>query len=96
MTCPNLMIILVDHRTDDAVKVQDVLTKHGCSIKTRLGLHESCEETGLIILQLCGDEADIVKLEHELKAIHNLSVERVTMKLPERLQACTFDCGPQA
>ena len=96
MSCPNLMIILVDHRTNAAAKVQDVLTKNGCAIQTRLGLHESCEETGLIILQLCGSDAEVDVLEKELKALSNISVERIKMQLPEKTQSCAYDCAPQA
>jgi len=32
--------ILIPDRVKDAVKIQEALTKYGCSIKTRLGLHE--------------------------------------------------------
>ena len=53
--------ILGLHLTDrvkEAIKVQDVLTKFGCSIKTRLGLHDVnddvCSTNGIIILELCG------------------------------------------
>ena len=35
-----LMLIKIDHRSTEAVKVQSVLTKYGCNIKVRLGLHE--------------------------------------------------------
>jgi hypothetical protein len=56
--------VLVSQRTKDAVAVQDVLTKYGCIIKMRLGLHETtnvCAEDALLLLQLDG-------LKEEIKA----------------------------
>lgn len=49
----------VNHRHTNAIKLQELLTKHGCNIKLRVGLHEatdtSCSDDGLIILQVRGD-----------------------------------------
>lgn len=57
-----VMLLKVADRTAAAVKVQELLTKHGCSIRTRLGLHStastcsgpvcSCSDEGLIFLEL--------------------------------------------
>ena len=51
-----LMLIKIDHRSTEAVKVQSVLTKYGCNIKVRLGLHEVsndfCSNDGLIVLEV--------------------------------------------
>ena len=51
--------VLITDRQKEAGKVQALLTKFGCSIKTRLGLHEVtdnlCSSSGLIILELTGD-----------------------------------------
>ena len=48
--------ILVKNRKGCSQKVQGILTEYGCSIKTRLGLHEAsedfCSASGLIILEL--------------------------------------------
>jgi hypothetical protein len=78
------IVILGIHVTDrlkDATKVQELLTKFGCSIKTRLGLHEVTEEycstTGLIILELTGDPAEYAKLENELSAIRGIEVKKM-------------------
>ncbi len=49
-----IMGVKVDHRHEDAPKVQQLLTDNGCFIKTRLGLHKAtddrniCSEDGLI------------------------------------------------
>ena len=51
--------IQVTNRFQLAGEVQKVLTRYGCSIKTRLGLNDEDMESdaaGLIILELTGDE----------------------------------------
>jgi len=80
----NEIRILGLHLTDrvkEALKVQDTLTKFGCSIKTRLGLHEVtddyCSTNGLIILELTGDTAEMDKLENELMKIEGLIVKKM-------------------
>jgi hypothetical protein len=77
--------ILGLHLTDrvkEAIKVQDVLTKFGCSIKTRLGLHDVnndvCSTNGIIILELCGSVEEMAKLENELLKIEGLEVQKMT------------------
>ncbi len=70
------------NRVKEAIKVQDVLTKFGCSIKTRLGLHdvneEVCSANGIIILELCGSIDEMAKLENELLKIEGLEVRKMT------------------
>jgi len=79
------IVILGLHITDrvkEAIRVQDVLTKFGCSIKTRLGLHEVqenfCSSNGLIILELTGNAEEMAKLEKELLKIEGLEVQKMT------------------
>jgi hypothetical protein len=62
-------------RTTHATKVQEILTKHGCLIKTRLGCSEAgCTENGLIILQVLGLSEDITKLEEDLNQFEDVKV----------------------
>lgn len=65
--------IKITDRIKEAGEVQRVLTQYGCSIKTRLGLHEVssdyCSSSGLIILELTGPIDDQVKLHDELVKI---------------------------
>lgn len=74
-----IMALTIDPRSAHAPQVQTVLTKHGCNIKTRIGLHEtsqdSCSERGIILLHINSDSDEIKKLEKEL-----LDVEGVTVK----------------
>ncbi len=76
--------ILGIHVTDRVNKVdelQPVLTKFGCTIKTRLGLHEVtddfCSRTGLILLELTGSREEFLKLENELLKIDGLEVKKM-------------------
>ncbi len=80
----NRIIILgvrITDRVKDAVVVQDLLTKYGCSIRTRLGLHEVVEEhcstNGLIILELTGSPDEAAKLETSLLAIEGVEVQKM-------------------
>ena len=74
--------LYITDRVKEAIKVQDVLTKFGCSIKTRLGLHEVqedfCSSNGLIILELIGNSEEMEKLENELLKIEGLEVQKMT------------------
>lgn len=73
--------IHVSDRVKKAELIQPVLTKFGCTIRTRLGLHDVAEEfsspTGLILLELTGDPAEFPKLENELLKIEGLEVKKM-------------------
>lgn len=71
-----VMLIKVNHRVQKAPEMQEILTKYGCNIKVRLGLHEAgdvCSNQGLIILQLTGGEEAIDKFEKELNALEGVN-----------------------
>ena len=75
-----IMGIQLQQRHETATSVQNLLTKFGCSIKTRLGVHQasedSCSEQGLIILEFM-DNADkeAKELERELSEVKNVVVK---------------------
>lgn len=76
-----VMGILVDKRTESAPKVQEILTKHGDSILSRVGIHDPGEEQhGLITLNVRDEMDRIEKLEHELGALEGVHVKTVVMK----------------
>lgn len=64
-----IMAIKIMPRGKAAPKVQSILTEYGCIIKTRLGLHEatddSCSQTGLILLNLIGDDKEQINSLHD-------------------------------
>lgn len=76
-----IMGIVIDPRNTHAVDVQNILTRHGCIIKTRLGLHEtsddSCSHKGTILLQLCGSNEEIGILEKDLLKIDDVRVNKM-------------------
>lgn len=73
--------INVSNRVEVAEKVQKVLTTYGCSIRTRLGLHEEDEVQsgvgGLILLELIGDENEWLRLEKDLAAIKHVEIKKM-------------------
>ncbi len=79
-----IMGVLVTNRLVEATKAQEILTKYGCNIKTRLGLHETsetfCSRTGLLILELVGEKSIWDSLENELNAIEGISVKHMDFK----------------
>ena len=53
----------VAQRTRHTAKVQKILSDYGCSIRTRIGLHEAgagfCSPNGLILLEVVGQAAEL-------------------------------------
>jgi len=76
--------VLVTNRIKNALEVQEVLTKFGCNIKTRLGLHEVtdavCSTIGLLILEMYGDIKQIKEMESQLKAVHGIVVKKMVFE----------------
>lgn len=74
-----VMGIQIEKREDVAVKVQDYLTKHGCIIKTRLGLHEAgdfCSSVGLIIVDfLPGKDEEVANMLKDLNDIDGVNAK---------------------
>ena len=78
------MGVYVNNRVKEVARIQPILTKYGCTIRTRLGLHsidnEYAEDTGLILLELTGDAEECLKLENELLAIDELDVQKMVFR----------------
>lgn len=81
----SILIVLLRTRSKSAVRFQKVLTKYGCIVKTRLGIHDgvggSCSDAGLIILELVGDKKDVKGLTRKLNAIQGISAKLVDISL---------------
>jgi hypothetical protein len=73
--------ILIKHRQQNILLVQDILSKFGCSIRTRLGINISHEykvsDAGLILLELTGDIKEMDKLEDALSDLHEVQVNKM-------------------
>ncbi len=71
-------------RVQHVPPVQDLFTAYGCSIKTRLGLHNvaenRCSPNGLILLEMAGPEGPIYELMDKLKAIQGVDVQKMVFE----------------
>lgn len=78
-----IVLIKVDHRSSEAVKVQDILTEFGCNIKVRLGLHEVskdyCANDGLIILDVEGKDEELNGLVGKLNELNYIDAKMIEM-----------------
>ena len=78
-----LVLIKVEQRTDSADIVQKILTDFGCSIKIRLGLHDipcnSCSPSGLIFLQVSGDDEPVKEMISELNNLDSVTAKYIVI-----------------
>jgi hypothetical protein len=74
--------VLVNEREKIALILQDIFSKYGCCIKTRLGLNEldipDTGSAGLIILELMGDREECLRLENEILSLDGVKVRKMT------------------
>ncbi|MGL1936628.1 MAG: hypothetical protein OCD01_16475 [Fibrobacterales bacterium] len=81
----DVLLILIDKRSDSAIEVQKILTAWGCFIKARLGLHENildeCSQTGLIFIELVGSEEKHEELTRKLNLLTGVSAKLVNMSV---------------
>ena len=79
-----IMGIKLNQRNETATALQDILTRHGCMINTRLGFHEvsdvSCSEQGYILLEFAANsEAEILEMKKEIEALGELTVKMMEL-----------------
>ena len=78
-----IMAIALEGRNRFAPDLQEILTKHGCIISMRLGLHETskdlCADRGLILLQLSGEEKEISDLKEDLSKIEDIKINTMAI-----------------
>ena len=71
--------IHISQRTENVPAVQALLTKYGCNIRTRLGIHDadttSCSPSGLVLVDVFGAEAD--DFYKELEALKGVGLQRM-------------------
>ena len=80
--------IHIPNRFKHAGDVQKVLTEYGCSIKTRLGLHEVnnefCAINGLLLLEMYGKETEMDEMVNKLIAIDDgIDIQQMVFKIKE-------------
>ncbi len=71
----------ITERVQHTGQVQEVFTKFGCSIRTRLGLHEAdenlCSPNGLIVLEMVDDDAVVADMLSDLESIGGVEVQQM-------------------
>ena len=81
----SILIALLRTRSRSAVNFQKVLTKYGCFVKTRLGIHDGvlnqCSDVGLIILELVGDSKKKKELARRLNKLPGVTAKLVEISL---------------
>lgn len=72
--------IKMNDRVENAVAFQAILTKYGCAIKTRIGLHNTnpstCSPFGIILLEVT-DEEKAFNIEKELLEINEIELQKM-------------------
>lgn len=83
MSCYYIIGVRMDNRVGNAVKFQETLTKNGCKIKARLGLHEvsgdSCSNDGIIVLQPYGSKEDVETLVKDLNSLEGITAKLIDL-----------------
>lgn len=68
--------VKLEKRQESATELQEIATKFGCSIKTRIGLHEvldgTCSPSGVILFEVINSATEF---ENALKAIAGATVK---------------------
>ena len=71
----------ITERVKHVPQVQELFTKYGCSIKTRIGLHEVsekfCSPNGLVLLEMAGPEEPTFELIEKLEAVEGVDVQKM-------------------
>ena len=79
--------IHVTDRATQAGEVQQILSKYGKNIRTRLGLHETSEDAaspnGLILIEAVGSNQEIDALSDELRLLKGIQVQSMFFSHPE-------------
>ncbi len=71
--------IHISQRTENVPAVQACLTTYGCSIRTRLGIHDadstSCSPSGVVLVDVIGEDAEA--FYKELEGLKGIGLQRM-------------------
>ncbi len=85
MAKTTILGVLLRKRIETAEKFQEILSKNGCIIKTRIGIHQAsekvCSPDGVILLDVIGSEPDIQALENDIKSLEGAEVQKMSFSL---------------
>lgn len=75
--------IKLNNRVENSQQFQNLLSEYGCIIKTRLGLHDLCNEkcsvNGIILLEVVNDEL-VPKFQKDLCAIEGIELQQMVFE----------------
>lgn len=78
--------IHVTDRVKKATAIQEVLTNYGCSIRTRLGLHDTgqdfCSPSGVQLLEFIGSDSELATMKGQLADIAGIEVQTMIFDHP--------------
>jgi len=85
MAKTTILGVLLRKRTITATSFQEILSKYGCSIKTRIGIHNAsdnvCSPDGVILLDVIGEDAEIQSLEKDLRNIDGADIQKMVFEV---------------
>lgn len=74
--------IKIPDRISTSPIFQDVISKFGCIIKTRVGLHSNCSNIcanyGIILLEII-DNSELIHLKKALQKIDGITISSMTL-----------------
>ncbi|MGD0659871.1 MAG: hypothetical protein ABSD38_17570 [Syntrophorhabdales bacterium] len=77
--------LLITDRIKNVPELQRTLSECGCNIKTRLGLHDtneiSCSTSGLLLLELFGDENAQAEVERKLTNVEGVQLQKMVFDM---------------
>lgn len=76
----SVVSLFVWNREEAISEIQDIFSRYGCSIRTRLGINENIDgvETGIIILELCGNTDEQQGLVNRLLSLGEARVSALS------------------
>ncbi len=81
-----ILAVHITDRTAHVANVQELFTKYGCAIRTRVGFHDTgegyCSPNGLVVLEMTDDEEQADKLVADLNAIEGVETKKMTFDHP--------------
>ncbi len=73
--------IHITARVQHVPQVQELFTEYGCSVKTRIGLHEVsesfCSPNGLVLLETACPEGPVFELIRKLEGAERVDVQKM-------------------
>lgn len=74
--------IRLSNRTETSPEFQNVLSKYGCMIKTRIGLHSTCSAVcsnyGIVLLEII-DDSEIVQMKKDLMSVEGVMLSSMNL-----------------